>query len=85
MMGDFGNGLLRRAGIIARTAANRAGEAMVAAAEDEMPRGISLMREADDVVLTGRALMSRYWGSARAKPDLGLRQLVQHMMARGPR
>ncbi len=75
----FGSALTARAVAIARRGIERAGEAMIAAAEAELPPGISLGREDGNVMLTGQGIRARYWGTARGLPDAALRLLVSRM------
>lgn len=82
MNNGFGQALLRRAADMARTGAERAAEAMVAAAEAELPSGVSVERDGTSVVLAGSRLRARYWGGMRRVADTGLRLLVGRMTAR---
>src|SRR3546814_14224797 len=79
MTSGFGPRLMTRAGRIARNGVERVGEAMVAAAEAELPPGVDVVRTGDGVALTGLGVRARYWGTAKRAPGAGLRLLVSRL------
>ena len=84
-MSGFGTVLMRRAKMLARGASDRMTETMIAAAEAEMPNGVEIGRGETGVVLSGRALRARFWGTAGRAPDARLRLALERLREGGRR
>lgn len=82
MTDGFGGRLLDRARHIARRAADGMADALVAAAEAELPHGVSIEKQHEGVALSGKRLRHRYWGSSARAPDEGLRGLIPKLGVR---
>lgn len=81
-MTGFGAGLTTRAASLAKDAVRRVGEAMIAAAEGELPRGVEITSDPEGVALSGRRLRSRYWGTALRPADPALRLALERVIER---
>ena len=79
MTNGFGGRLSARAHAIANRRAENARRRMIEAVAADPVRGVTVEVSAEDVVLRGRRLMARYWGSARHAADPQLRLLVARM------
>lgn len=72
---DLAAALRARGARLAASASKRLGDALIAAAADELP-GITATAEDDGVVLSGRGLRARAFGTRRAAADPRLQGLV---------